>query len=158
MANPTMIPADLLALMKRGVSCIVASRDAAMKPSVMRALASDVTNTSITVFVARRQSRQLVQDIAANGHIAVVFSHPASHRTVQVKATRASLRNATQQDKPLFERYLASMEHELAQIHIPVPLTRAMLAHCIDDVVAITFEPEQAFDQTPGPQAGVALR
>ena len=29
-----------------------------------------------------------------------------------------------------------------------------MLAHRLDDVVAIEFEPELAFDQTPGSKAG----
>ena len=153
-----LLPDDLIELIGRGVSCIVASRDAVHQPSVMRAVGCNVAGDSITVFVARRQSRQLVQDIAANGHIAVVFSEPATHRTVQVKATQATLRQASEQDRPVLERYLASMEHELTRISIPVPLTRAMLAHRLDDVVAITFTPEQAFDQTPGPKAGAAVR
>ena len=36
-------------------------------------------------------------------------------------------------------------------------MTRAMLAHRLDDLVAVSFTPAQAFDQTPGPQAGVPL-
>ena len=32
-----------------------------------------------------------------------------------------------------------------------------MLAHRLDDLVAISFAPEQAFDQTPGPKAGAPL-
>jgi hypothetical protein len=32
-----------------------------------------------------------------------------------------------------------------------------MLAHTLDDVVAVRFTPEQAFDQTPGPRAGATL-
>ena len=154
-----LIPADLAAMMARGVSCIVASRDAALRPSLMRAVGSDVgaNGSHVTVYVGRGQARQLVQDIAANGNIAVVFSEPASHRTVQVKATRASVRNATAADEPVLARYLASMEHELLRINIPPVLTRAMLAHRVEDLVAITFSPEQAFDQTPGPKAGSAL-
>ena len=157
-ALTALLPDDLIALIARGVSCIVASRDAAHQPSIMRAVGCEVAADSITVFVARRQSRQLVQDIAANGHVAAVFSEPATHRTVQVKATKATLRNATEADRHVLARYLASMEHELGRIHIAAPLTRAMLAHRLDDVVAISFAPEQAFDQTPGPKAGAAVR
>ena len=157
--SPALLPVDLLAMMERGVSVIVASRDADLRPSIMRAVGSHVAEggRAITVFVTRRQSRQLLQDIAATGHVAVVFSEPATHRTVQVKATRASLRNATAADAPLLGRYLASMEHELQRVWISPPLTRAMLAHELDDVVAIGFEPELAFDQTPGPSAGSRL-
>ena len=159
MSAPNLLPSDLLAMIDRGVSAHVASRDAAMRPSLMRALGSSVAEggRAITVFVSRRQSRQLVQDVAATGHIAVVFSEPASHRTVQVKATRATLRNAETSDEPVLARYLASMEYEIQRVGVAPPLTRAMLAHRLDDLVAITFEPEAAFDQTPGPKAGTPL-
>ena len=159
MSTASLVPPDLLAMMARGVSVIVGSRDLALRPSVMRAVGSHVApdGGTITVFVARRQSRQLVQDVATTGHVAVVFSEPATHRTVQVKATRAVLRNAEPADKPVLARYLASMEHEIQQVGYAPAMTRAMLAHRLDDVVAISFEPEQAFDQTPGPKAGALL-
>jgi hypothetical protein len=156
MALAALIPADLLAMMDRGVSVIVSSRDLGLRPSVMRAVGSSVDDEggTITVFVSRPQSRQLVQDVATTGHIAVVFSEPSSHRTVQVKASRTSQRNAEPADEPLLTRYLASMEREIQQVGYPPPMTRAMLAYRLDDLVAITFEPEEAFDQTPGPKAG----
>jgi hypothetical protein len=154
-----LLPPDLLAMMDRGVSVIVGSRDLALRPSVMRALGSSVAagGRSITVFVSRRQSRQLIQDVAANGHVAAVFSEPASHRTVQVKAEGARLRNAEPADEALLARYLASMELEIERVGFAPSLTRAMLAHRLDDIVAISFEPQQAFDQTPGPKAGALL-
>jgi hypothetical protein len=160
MSHPGLLPSDLLAMMARGVSVNVASRDAALRPSLMRAVGSSVAEggRSITVFVSRRQSRQLVQDIAATGRVAVVFSEPSTHRTVQVKATRATLRNAVPADEPVLARYLASMEHEIQLVGYPPEVPRAMLAHRIGDVVAITFEPELAFDQTPGPRAGTRLQ
>jgi hypothetical protein len=153
------LPLDLVAMMARGVSVIVASRDAACRPSVMRAVGSQVTpgGDSITVYLARRQSRQLIQDIAATGQIAVVFSEPSTHRALQVKASRVDMRNATPDDAPVLAAYLRSMEREIQQVGFAPLLTRAMLAHTLDDVVAVRFTPEQAFDQTPGPRAGAAL-
>jgi hypothetical protein len=159
MNAPSLLPPDLLAMIERGVSVVVGSRDAAMRPSLMRAVGSSVEGggRSITLFVSRRQSRQLVQDIAATGHVAAVFSEPATHRTVQVKAARAELRNAVPEDEAVLARYLASMEHEIQRVGYPPHMTRAMLAHRLDDLVAISFEPELAFDQTPGPRAGTRL-
>jgi hypothetical protein len=153
------LPPDTLATMQRGVSVIVGSRDAALRPSVMRAVGSKVAadGGEITVYLARSQSRQLLQDIAATGHIAVVFSEPATHRTLQLKATRAQLRNAGPEDAPQLERYLASMEREVQRVGFAPEITRAMLAHRLEDVVAVSFRPEQAFDQTPGPRAGAPL-
>jgi hypothetical protein len=153
------LPSELIAIMARGVSVIVASRDAALRPSLMRAVGSRVEadGRDITLYLSRPQSRQLVQDLAATGHIAVVFSVPSTHRSVQLKASRVEMRNADADDAPVLARYLASMENEVQQVGFAPPLTRAMLAHRLDDVVAVRFTPEQAFDQTPGPRAGTAI-
>ena len=153
------LPADLVAMMARGVSVIVGSRDAKLRPSIMRAVGSRVERNGqdITVYLARSSSRQLIQDIAATGQLAVVFSEPSTHRTVQLKASRADIRSAVEDDAPVLAAYLKSMEHEIQQVGFAPPLTRAMLAHQLDDVVAVRFTPEQAFDQTPGPRAGTAV-
>jgi hypothetical protein len=45
----------------------------------------------VTVYVSRTQASQLVLDISSTGHVSAVFSEPFSHRTVQLKATRAAL-------------------------------------------------------------------
>jgi hypothetical protein len=159
MATAPHLPADRIALIRRGVSVIVGSCDAALRPSVMRAVGSRVSDDGcdITVFLARRQSRQLIQDLAATGRIAVVFSEPATHSTLQLKASRCELRNAAADDEPALAAYLASMETEIERIGYPRELTRAMLAHRLEDLVAVRFTPEQAFDQTPGPRAGTPL-
>ncbi|HYE39987.1 MAG TPA: hypothetical protein VEB23_08655, partial [Ramlibacter sp.] len=80
------LPADLVAMMARGVSVIVGSRDASLRPSVMRGVGSRVEDggRAVTVYLSRPQSRQVIQDLAATGHIAVVFSEPSTHRSVQL--------------------------------------------------------------------------
>ena len=60
-------------------------------------------------------------------------------------------------DLPLLQRYRESMEQEVGAVGFPPAFTQAMLAHRIDDVVAIVLRPEQAFDQSPGPRAGTPL-
>ncbi|MBC5785137.1 hypothetical protein H8N03_19475 [Ramlibacter sp. USB13] len=154
-----LLPPDLVAMMARGVSVIVGSRDARLRPSIMRAVGSRVEagGQDITVYLARRQSRQLVQDLAATGQVAVVFSEPSTHRSVQLKASRVDMRPAGPEDEAVLAAYLRSMEHEIQQVGFGPPVTRAMLAHRLDDVIAVRFTPEQAFEQTPGPRAGAAL-
>ena len=153
------LPPDLVATMARGVSVIVASCDAALRPSIMRAVGSRVEadGRDITVYLSRPQSRQLLQDLAAVGHLAVVFSEPSTHRSVQLKTSRVEMRNASAEDAPVLARYLASMERELGQIGFAPAIPRALLSHRLEDVVAVRFTPEQAFEQTPGPRAGTQL-
>jgi len=156
---PPLLSPEHIAMIDKGVSTIVASRDAAMRPSVMRAVGAHIKadGSRITVFISRGQSRQLLQDIASTGRVAVVFSQPLSHRTVQVKATEADLRPAEEADLPVLRRYLASMEEEVAAVGFEARFVRAMLAFRLDELVAISFTPTEAFDQTPGPKAGTAL-
>ncbi|MGE4242034.1 hypothetical protein [Ramlibacter sp.] len=155
----SLLSSDLLAMIRGGVSVIVAARDAALRPSVMRAVGSLVSDDgrTITVFLARPQSRQLLQDLEAGSPIAVVFSQPSTHRSVQLKASRVALRPAQPAEELLLARYREAMERELANI-VPDPaFTRAMLAARADQLVAVTFAPEQAFEQTPGPRAGLPM-
>lgn len=157
-ARPLLTP-EFIAMVDKGVSAIVASRDAALRPSLMRAVGAQITpdGAEVTVFLARSQSRQLLQDIAATGRIAVVFSEPTTHRTLQLKGTGINGRAATAQDQPALQRYLESMQFEICSIGYDAAVVRAMLAFRLDDVVAISFTPTEAFDQTPGPKAGTTL-
>ena len=159
MNAPVLLSPEHIAMVDRGVSVIVASRNAALRPSIMRGVGSAISadGTQVTVFLRRSQSRQLMQDIEAGGGLAVVFSEPPTHRTLQLKARQASLRPASPTDQPQLARYLASMQCELAQVGYGPEFAAAMLSAPLEDVVAVQFTPESAFDQTPGPRAGIPL-
>jgi hypothetical protein len=158
--TPPLLTPELLAMMARGVSVIVSSCGPDLTPSLMRAVGSQVgpQGEQITVFLNRRQSAQLLHDVARSGRVAVVFSEPHSHRTVQLKSNGARLREVTPDDAPALQRYLQAMQGELGLIGFTPDFASAMLAHRLEDLSAITFAPEQAFDQTPGPLAGQPLR
>lgn len=148
-----------IAMVAKGVSAIVASRNAALRPSIMRAVGSRISadGREVTVYLRRSQSEQLLGDIAQNGEIAVVFSVPSTHQTLQLKARQATQRRATEEDLPVLQAYLRSMEEEVGRVGYGPPYVAAMLAAPLHDVVAVSFRPETAFDQTPGPRAGAAL-
>lgn len=155
-APAPLLDAHFLAMVAKGVSVIVGSADHALTPSLMRGVGSTVSadGRDFTVFVSRSQSRQLLQDIATSGRLAAVFSQPSTHLTVQLKARRIRLREATEADRAALARYLQSMEQELSVLGYPPVFARAMLVHRLDDLVGIEFQPEQAFNQTPGQSAG----
>ena len=159
MTAPSLLSPEHIAMVDRGVSVIVASRDAALRPSIMRGVGSAISadGTQVTVYLRRSQSRQLLQNIEAGGGVAVVFSEPPTHRTLQLKARAATLRPAGPTDQPLLDKYLAAMRHELAQVGYGPGYVAAMLSAPLADVVALQFTPQAAFDQTPGPRAGAPL-
>ena len=145
--------------MRRGVSVIVASCGRDGTPSVMRGVGSRVSEDGgdITIYLSRSQSHQLLQDIADTRRVAAVFSAPTSHLTVQVKSTQIRIEACDAAADADIERYLLSMEREIADVGFEPRFTRAMLACRRDDLVALRLVPEQAFDQTPGPRAGAPL-
>ena len=52
--------------------------------------ATSAMGREVTVYLRRSQSEQLLQDIAHTGEIAVVFSVPSTHQTLQLKARWAT--------------------------------------------------------------------
>ncbi len=119
-----------IAMVAKGVSAIVASRDAALRPSIMRAVGSHISGDGqeVTVYLRRSQSEQLLQDIAHTGEIAVVFSVPSTHQTLQLKARRATQRPAHDGDLPVLQAYLQSMVQEVGQVGYGPQYVAAMLA------------------------------
>jgi hypothetical protein len=156
--TPPLKP-EFLAMMVKGVSLILSSCDHALTPSVMRAVGCRVEDGGgrITAFLARSQSRQLLADIASSGRLAAVFSQPSTHLTVQFKSRRVRIREGEAGDRPHLQRYVLSMEDELGALGYPRGLASAMLSHPPDDIVAVEFMPDEAFDQTPGQRAGQRL-
>lgn len=151
---------DVLAMMRRGVSVQVASGSAQLRPSVMRAMGCsiDVDAGTVTVFISRAQGAELLRDIEASGRVAVMFSQPSTHRTVQLKATEAAMRPAVPHDRALIDAYVLAVVDDIVSIGFPPPLVRAIFACRLEDLVAVTFTPAEAFEQTPGPKAGERLR
>jgi GAF domain-containing protein len=154
-----LLSSDEVAFIGRGLSTLVASRDARLRPSVMRAMGSTITPDGgcVTVYLSRLQAQQLLSDLASCARIAVSFSEPASHRTLQLKARALRLRETTPQDQSVIAHYRAGMYRAVGEVGLGPNFVDAMLAADLDALVAVEFSPEEAFDQTPGPRAGHAL-
>ena len=154
----TVVGLQTLALMRAGVSVIVGSRVAAHRPHLMRAVGYRIdADGALTVLLPAAGGRAVLDDLRANGRIAVVFSEPTTHRTLQLKGDDATGRPATDADLALAQRYLGAFADEIAQLGFAAPVARQLLQHVPDDLHAVRFTPCQAFEQTPGPRAGHAL-
>ncbi len=156
---PTLLSPAHIALVGSGISAIVASRDAQLRPSLMRAMGADISadGQRITVYLRPSQSHQLLADLRAGGPITVVFSDPPSNRTLQLKAAGACLRALQPSDQAVLRRYLGAMQRRVGQVGFGPDYVAAILAAPPDDLLAVEFTPEAAFDQTPGARAGTPL-
>lgn len=157
-AAPVLSPQHA-AFLQSGVSIIAASRNAANIPSVVRCLGCRVgaDDGTVLLLLAASQGEALLTDIRACGAIAVVFSNPASHQTLQLKASDAAVVTVTAEDMTVVEAYRQRMLVELDRVGFGETFARAFFESRPEDLVGIRFTPEAAFDQTPGPRAGAKL-
>jgi hypothetical protein len=142
-----------------GVSINVAARDANKNPFATRAygcrISSDRSQVSIILF--RDISREVIQLIEANKQIAVVFSRPTTHETLQLKGVDAVLGPCHPDDRLLHKRYVDLVAADLISAGYSPAFAHSMMPTPSLDMLAVTFTPTQAFNQTPGPKAGTPL-
>jgi hypothetical protein len=157
-APSSPIGPEQAALIARRVSIIVGTRDAAMRPHVMRAVGCRLSadRRRVTLLMPAHSSREVLADLRANGQIAVVFSEPTSHRTLQVKGDDAVVAPCGTADAELAERTAQGFAAEIGQLGLSADVARTILAHQ-NDLLAVHFTVAAAFEQTPGPSAGEPL-
>jgi hypothetical protein len=159
-APAPLLDEALAAFVQTGVSINAGSRGTGNVPALARANGCRVAEDrrTVTVLLAASKAAALLDAVRATGAIAVVFSEPPTHRTIQLKGTDAVVGAASGEDRAFSQRYVDTFVAVLAGLGYSEPVFRALLWADPDDLVAVTFSPSAAFDQTPGPRAGAPLR
>ncbi len=150
---------DIIAFIEGGVAIVIASRSATLEPSLARASGCRVDSAGhrLRVFCSQRASARLIEDVRAGAPIAATFSRPSTHRSLQLKAASARLARLEPQDWPALERECEAFAQDVsAHGHSP-EFVKTVLSLAADDAVAIEFWPDEAFEQTPGRNAGELL-
>jgi len=159
MPQAPLLDDDNAAFIQSGVSINAASSGPGNVPAVSRALGCRLSpdRNRVTVFLAASRSAALLEAIAASRRIAVVFSQPSTHRTIQLKGTDAARAGVEDGDRALIERCAEGFGADLAAAGYGEGLADLLLDAEPGDVVAVSFSPSAAFNQTPGPGAGRPL-
>lgn len=156
--HPDWFDADRADFMQSGVSMSLASRDAALRPSVTRGLGCRVLpGGEVRVYVDAPLSAQLLRDVADSRQVAVVFSDIVRHRTLQVKATDARVAALDADDQRAADGYSARFAEAVVGLGYPAAVPAALLGATPTLRMAVVFHPHEGFEQTPGPQAGQRL-
>ena len=144
----------------REVSITVATADDARTPHLARGTGCRVADDprQLTVLLAAPASADVLADIRRNARIAVVFSLPQTHRTVQFKGDDAVITATEAGDVELAARYVRRFAAGLEALGYSGAVIRSVLQADAGDLVAVHFTPTFASVQTPGPEAGHVLR
>jgi hypothetical protein len=156
---PPLVTPELAALMRRRVSIIVGSRDAGHRPHLMRAVGCRLApdRRELTLFMVGTSSLAVLDDLRANRLIAVVFSEPSTDRTLQLKGDDARIEASAPGDHALVQHYIDCFADEISMLGFDRELVKTLFQYEPQDLVAVRFTPREAYEQTPGPNAGAAL-
>lgn len=153
---------DSCALLRCAVSVIVGTRDASNRPHVVRALGyrvhpSGIPARGLTIFLDQLGAANVIADVRDNGHVAVVFSQPSTHKSVQFKSAAARIEPQRAGDADLVRTYIEHVVEEICSLGYPRDLIPVMFTHHPEHLINLSFVPDKAFEQTPGAQAGQPL-
>jgi hypothetical protein len=140
-------------------SIAVATRDARNRPSLFKAVACrvDPSRTRVTLYVDQQAGHAVVRALRSGSPVAAVFSEPATHRTLQLKGERADVSAVPPADREYARQHFESIVEHIAALDYSAAGVRCYFHYTPEQLVAITFTPTAAFEQTPGPEAGVPL-
>jgi hypothetical protein len=155
-----LLDRDHAAFVQSGVSVVVAARNSALVPDVVRGCGCRVSRDRrrVKVLVEPARASDLLEAIRLTGTLAVVFSQPSTHRTIQLKGTDATLVAVTAADRRVAERHLQAWIQDLVSVGYTPGFAAAVRGRAENGLAAIAFTPTAAFEQTPGPAAGSQLR
>lgn len=154
-----LLDAEHARFVQSGVSITLSSRNEAMRSSVGKGIACRVSEDrrTVTVFLMRKRAAPVLVDLEAGFPVAAVFCLPSTHRTIQLKAGAASVAPMDAAQAPEAMRQKEALALDLATFGYTPSFVRAYFSYEADDMVAVTFSPEAAFMQTPGPRAGTPM-
>ncbi len=153
MAAVEQIPEELVDFVESGVSILVGTRDAELRSDATRAVGARVSTdrAQVTIFLALQGAKRALANVANNGQIAVGFSRPFDHYSIQIKGGVTEQRPATDAERVVPERYHAAYVDQLYMVGMPRSITKRFI---VWPSVAVTLDVHEIFVQTPGPGAG----
>lgn len=151
-----MITPELARFIESGISVLVGTRDARLRPDCVRAagVKADPATSTLTIYLPAATSERARANLADNGRIAVTVTRAIDHRSLQVKGGVLEVRPSTAEERADIERYLELLAADWGHVGVPRQATKAM--NCWPSFT-VTLGAETLFEQTPGPGAGAEL-
>lgn len=151
------LPDEIAEFIQSGVSIILAVVDADGRAKAGRALACRVDGGAVRVIYPAEGNGVITTAAEAGRAIAVTFSAPMSHRTIQLKAMSMRAEAVSEEDRKSLGQQIDAFAGVLRAIGYTGAFVQSFCDNRSRSVLALRFLPEVAFEQTPGPGAGREL-
>ncbi len=133
-----------------------ASRDAQLQPCLTRGFGVKVhpNQTTVTYYIAELRSEQIIANFENNGRVALTIWNPLDFECYQLKGKFVSWRRSNERDDQFLDECQAQMYGKVRKLGIPEEVLAKWNLWMYKPCVAITFEVDAVFIQTPHPEAG----
>jgi hypothetical protein len=147
---------DITALAGQGVAVVVATRDGDLRPAVSRGWGPQLSGdgAQLTLCIEAPPGSATLANLRSGSPVAVTISRPSSYSSAQLKGRVTELRDLTAGDRTRTEAHLAAFAAEVEPFGIDGAAARLFL---VDELVTVTVDVGERFDQTPGVRAGERL-
>ena len=134
------------------------TRNAQLKPQVTRAFSAKVSEdgTQITMYISKYFVEACLANLNDNGKVAFTTGSPLTHVSYQFKGQYVGIHDCTEEDYAFMQGNVGAFTEVLEQYYGP-DMAATLRNFPLNPSVAITFNVEDVFNQTPGPGAGNKL-
>lgn len=153
-----MISPELAEFLRGPFIHVLGSRDEALRGTCTYAFGAEVDEAAetITVFVPDALLGTTIANLEANGEAALLTGITIAHDTRQVKGTYLGSRPTTEREQALQDTHLERLLENYRPI-LGDQTDRYWCRFPLHPSTAVTIQIAEAFDQTPGPNAGHAV-
>lgn len=157
-AGLILLPDEVLEFIQSGVSVIVGVVGADGRAQAGRALATRVVAGGVIRLMYPTDGNAAITTSAqSGGPIAATFSAPLSHRTIQLKAGLSRAEHLEPEDRIAVERQMDAFAAVLRTLGFPPYFVKTFCDNRSTHIGVLSFVPQTAYEQTPGPGAGREL-
>jgi hypothetical protein len=157
----SLLSDQIRAFLESGVAVVVGTRDAKLLPETTRGWGPIAeANGIIGVCIPLPAGQKTLENLSDNGKIALALGSPINYEQLQVKGHCVEIIEANESDVARVGRHREEFARACEGIGTLRSTTEQLFLREVDNppvLVKIRFQPEQIFDQTPGPNAGVRL-
>lgn len=157
-SNRFVLPDEVADFIQSGVSVIVGVVGPDGRARAGRALATRVLGTGVIRLMYPTEGNTAITTSAhQGGPIAATFSAPISHRTIQLKAESSQIAHLESEDRICVDHQMDAFAGVLRILGFPPYFLKAFCDNRSQSIGVLSFLPQFAFEQTPGPGAGCEL-
>ena len=148
-----MIPEKLVEFIQGPTFMFVGTRDEKLSTSVKAVFGAIVNQDreTITFFVPEIMSEKMLRNLDDNGRVSLTMTQMPSHETYQFKGGYISSRKSNDKEIAIQDVHCDKMVLLMEMVGFP---KEYWTGYIYKPSVAVTFQVEDIFDQTPSPEAG----